>query len=716
MNGSERKKILLVEDSMITALSEEAMLINNGYDVITVPDGESAVEIALKDLTIDLILMDIDLGRGIDGPTAADLILKHRDIPIVFLTSHSESEIVDKVRSITRYGFVVKNSGDFVLLSSLEMAFELFGAHTNTKDSETNFRQLAENINEAFWLSDALMSKILYISPACWDMWGLDSSVKHNDHWIFMKSIHPEDLPGMIAAQKLLLEKGELFNGEFRILCGEGVIKWIRGRAYPVYSHSGELVRFAGVAEDITLRKSAEEALLRSEAKFRSYIANAPIAVFIMDNKGRYVEVNTLALKSMGYSEEELFKLNVRDVVDPLNSEVAANHFAEVLKEGRTQGDILFRKKDGSILWAQVNAVKLSEDRVMAFCQDITTRKKAEVILYKSEERMRNIFDNLPIGIFQSTVEGKFVYINPIIPEILGYDSIQEFVEIVNGSSIVEALYVDPQIRDKVLDEIISKPGSWTVYDNRFRRKDGAIVDVVMGSCERPDPVNGEISLYGYAIDVTGKKNAEKEIKRLLFEKELLLKEVHHRIKNNMSAVSALLYLQSASVTDPAALSALEDGCNRITSMMLIYDKLYMTGDYKNIDLTGYISDLVDEIASTFNVKGRSINIIKDIADFSMDSQQIFPLGIIINEIITNAFKYAFPGRSDGVIFISLKHSGNKLKLIVRDNGIGISDSFDIKNTEGFGLSLVNILVEQMNGLLEITNKGGTEYSIIMEV
>ena len=373
------RKILLVEDEMITALAEAAMLRENGYEVLISSDGESAVEIASGDLSIDLILMDIDLGRGIDGPAAAGLIIKKRDLPVVFLTSHSERETVEKVRSITRYGFVIKNSGDFVLLSSLEMAFELFEAHKKTKDSETNFRQLAENINEAIWLSDASMDKIIYYSPACLEMWKLDRTQKHDDHWFFLNNIHPDDRPAVQAARKLLLEKGVVYSGEFRMICDDGEQKWIRGRGYPVYNHSGEIVRFAGVAEDITIRKSVVDELLKSEAKFRSYVENAPLAVFITDNYGRFVEINPVAAKGLGYSEEEILKLSIKDIIDPSNIEAAVNHFSSVLISGRAVDDILFRKKDGSELWAQVNAVKLSEERLMAFCQDITARKKPEV-------------------------------------------------------------------------------------------------------------------------------------------------------------------------------------------------------------------------------------------------------------------------------------------------------------------------------------------------
>jgi len=710
------KKILPVEDSMITALAEAAMLMKNDYEVITVPDGESAVKHALNDFTIDLVLMDIDLGSGIDGPTAADLIIRQRDIPIVFLTSHSEREIVDKVRSITRYGFVVKNSGDFVLLSSIEMAFELFAAHKKTKDSETNFRHLAENINEAFWLSDALLGNIIYISPVCREIWKLDSNLRWKDPWIFLESVHPEDLPDVLAAKKLLLEDGVAYNGEFRIICGDGEMKWIGGRAYPVYGQSGELIKFAGVAEDITLHKTADEALQKSEAKFRSYIENAPMGIFIADNHGRYIEVNPAAAQGLGYTEDELLELSISDIVDPSNAEIAKDHFSKVEKDGSAVGDILFRRKDGSILWAQVNAVKLNDKRFMAFCQDITSRKKAEILLFKSEERMRSIFDNLPIGIFQSTLDGRFVYLNSAISEILGYESTSELIDLVNRSSIGNIIYEKPDNRSKFMREVSAEPGMWKIFENRYKKKDGSSFDGVLAFCERPDPVNGEIFHYGYVLDVTEKKIAEDEIRRLLNEKELVLKEVHHRIKNNMSTVSALLYLQEQSAPDTATISALEDARNRITSMMLIYDKLFRTADYKNIDLTEYISNLVDEISLTYKSGGLNIILEKDIGNFNMDSQVLFPIGIIINEIITNAFKHAFSGRSSGFIFISVQSHGNSLKLIIRDDGIGIPDSFNIKTTKGFGLSLVNILVGQMNGTLEIYRNNGTEYRIIIKV
>ena len=501
MNETGMKKILLVEDIMITALAEALMLTKNGYEVISAPDGESAVKSALNDLSIDLILMDIDLGRGIDGPTAADLILKERNLPIVFLTSHSEREIVDKVKSITRYGYVVKNSGDFVILSSLEMAFELFEAHSKTKESEENFRQLAASKNEAYAVCDATMNKLIYTSPAIRNIFKIDPVRIKEGEWlsVYLKMVYPEDLHIITNAIKIL-HNFEVYTGEYRIICDDK-IKWIKGTAYPVYNDSGVVIKYAAFAEDITVRKIAEKDLLISESKFRSYIDNAPIGIVITDNNGKIIEVNPVVYFSLGYSETEFQKLSIKNIIDPSNAKAAMDHFTIVKKEGKALGDILFRKKNGSVLWLHINAVKLNEERFIAFCQDITERKKAEVIIYKSEERMRNIFDNLPIGIFQSTIDGKFVYINHIISEILGYDSISELIEEVNRSSISELLYVEPDKRPVFIQEISSEPGNWKIFNNRYKKKDGTIIDAVLAFCEKPDPVSGEIFHYGYIIN-----------------------------------------------------------------------------------------------------------------------------------------------------------------------------------------------------------------------
>ena len=159
MDSAKEKVILLVEDESIIALAASRKIESLGYEVMIASTGETAVALSASDSRIDLVLMDIDLGRGMDGPEAAALILRSRSLPVVFLTSHAERDTVEKVRGITRYGYVIKNSGDFVLRSSIEMAFELFGAHDAAQRNEEKFRHLFNNMTIGFALHEIILDE-----------------------------------------------------------------------------------------------------------------------------------------------------------------------------------------------------------------------------------------------------------------------------------------------------------------------------------------------------------------------------------------------------------------------------------------------------------------------------------------------------------------------------------------------------------------------------
>jgi two-component sensor histidine kinase len=218
-------------------------------------------------------------------------------------------------------------------------------------------------------------------------------------------------------------------------------------------------------------------------------------------------------------------------------------------------------------------------------------------------------------------------------------------------------------------------------------------------------------SILGEARDITERKNADDKISRLLKEKELLLKEVHHRIKNNMHTIASLLYLQADSLKDVSAVTALTDAYNRVQSMMLIYEKLYKSSDFREISAQTYLTELIDGITSTINTS-TNVEIIKSIEDCPINTALLFPVGIIINELLTNSFKYAFPENRKGRITVSLTKRDNIIAIKFADDGVGIPRSVIDLESKGFGINLVKILAEQLNGKLNISSKNGTEYSI----
>ena len=215
--------------------------------------------------------------------------------------------------------------------------------------------------------------------------------------------------------------------------------------------------------------------------------------------------------------------------------------------------------------------------------------------------------------------------------------------------------------------------------------------------------------------DITERKFADDKIKSLLSEKELLLKEVHHRIKNNMNVVMGLLSLQSDTLKDPSAVSALQDSRNRVQSMMVLYDKLYRSNDFRAISAKEYITALISEVMVNFPNRER-VDVETRIDDIVLDAKILSPVGIITNELITNTMKYAFTDRDSGRMAVSFSIKGGHATLIVEDNGIGIPESVNIETATGFGLQLVNILAEQLEGSLRIEREDGTRFVLTFRV
>ena len=198
----------------------------------------------------------------------------------------------------------------------------------------------------------------------------------------------------------------------------------------------------------------------------------------------------------------------------------------------------------------------------------------------------------------------------------------------------------------------------------------------------------------------------------LLKEKELILKEVHHRIKNNMSTVKSLLSLQAVKSGEPLVAAALRDAGNRVDSMMVLYDILYRSEGYSEMSARAFISGLIDQIVSNFPYS-ENIKIEKNIAEFSASTKKLSTLGILINEVLTNIMKHSFDDGDGGTINVSLYLLDEHIKLEVADNGRGIPADVDIENTPGFGLVLVGMLAKQMEGEVRIERENGTK--IIVE-
>jgi two-component sensor histidine kinase len=209
------------------------------------------------------------------------------------------------------------------------------------------------------------------------------------------------------------------------------------------------------------------------------------------------------------------------------------------------------------------------------------------------------------------------------------------------------------------------------------------------------------------------RKKAQEQIKASLREKEILLKEIHHRVKNNLQIISSLLNLQAEYLKDTQTIAIFKDSQNRIQSMAIVHEKLYQSEDLATINLSDYIQDLVSNLSYSYEVNLESIVFKIDVEDVLLDIDTAIPCGLIINELISNSLKYAFPRGKSGEIWIKLKSSAkNQLRLIVSDNGMGLPENFDFNNTESLGLQLVDALTIQLKGTIEIDRARGTKFLI----
>jgi len=226
------------------------------------------------------------------------------------------------------------------------------------------------------------------------------------------------------------------------------------------------------------------------------------------------------------------------------------------------------------------------------------------------------------------------------------------------------------------------------------------------------DNSNKVLEISGIGFDITENKINEEKITQSLKEKEILLREVHHRVKNNMQVISSILNLQSSYVKDSYALNLLKECQNRIKSMAFIHESLYQTKNFESVNFSEYVTVLTKNLVHTYSINTKKIKLILTLHKLFLNLDLSIPCGLIINEIISNSLKYAFPNNRDGIIFVNLTVNKKNVKIEVGDNGVGIPQKVDVKNTQTLGLQLVDTLVEQINGTLKLNRNKGTIFSI----
>jgi len=339
--------------------------------------------------------------------------------------------------------------------------------------------------------------------------------------------------------------------------------------------------------------------------------------------------------------------------------------------------------------------------------KEITERKQAEEALWQSEQRYRTLVESMVDVVFTLDSEGKFTYLNQTFQDATDY-SIHDLI----GHSFIEILA--PEYIESTVSHFRQGLSGETIplYEVELLLKNGERLSVELNVTSLLDAEGQTIGRIGIARDITERKQAEEKIKASLAEKELLLKEVHHRVKNNMQVISSLLKLGAGAIKNKEDAAVFKDSQDRIKSMALVYNKLYQAEDLAHIDFREYVRELIRNLVPSYRAVAGKVTTSVECGDVSLGVDQAIPCGLVINELITNSLKYAFPSSRGGEIKVSLAENEGEVELTVSDNGVGIPASLDLAGSKTLGLRLVGNLVEQLGGKIELDRTAGTSFKI----
>jgi PAS domain S-box-containing protein len=492
------------------------------------------------------------------------------------------------------------------------------------------------------------------------------------------------------------------------LVAKDGAERPIDDSGAPVRDDQGNITGVVLVFRDITERRQAEQ--LRSQ--LAAIVESAEDAIIGKTLEGAITSWNSGAERLYGYSAEEVRGRPIVLLAPPDRPDEIPQ-ILERLKRGERieRLETVRLRKDGKRIDVSltISPIKDGGGRVTGastIARDITGRKEAEKeresLLERdraAQEQIRNILESISDGFYALDRQWRYTYVNERAARLARRPR-EELI----GSNIWEMF--PPAVREKDYVELQRAAAEQVPahFENYY-----APFDLWYGTDAYPSP----IGLSVFVRDITERKRAEEQLRASLREKEVLLKEIHHRVKNNLQVISSLLSLQSGAVKDREALEMFKESQSRVRSMALIHEKLYQSSDLASIDLSAYVRELAATLFRSYGVRPGNVSLEVCAPGILLGIDSAVPCGLIINELVSNCLKHAFPAGRSGEIRIELgRQDDNNLVLRVSDNGVGLPKDLDFENLKSLGLRIVRTLTEQLNGALEFHNSGGTQFTI----
>lgn len=625
--------------------------------------------------------------------------------------------------------------------------------------SEARYRTLVEHLPAVVYRVQLGRGGIFY-SPQTMELLGHAPEYLTDNPRAWQEAVHPEDRKQLDAAWHSL-RRTPGFDLEYRIRHADGSWRWLHDRSFGREKH-GNRIEFSGIATDITLRRRMEgeqEQRLQYEALLSWLATNflfdseeqlEELLDWSLEKVGRFTQVDRALLFQFSEDGKRISAIHewcapgvprgpqttIKKPVsafswsmDILRSEgiLAVEDLSRVSETGPEEREAFQQAgvtafvaaaiRQGEQLWG-FTAVEMCGDtrtwearikyllgHVAAIFANALLRARHVRLLEDSEERFRALFEQAGEGVFLHNLQGGFIEANRIACRRLGYSK-EELL----------ALHVKDVDPDFVVREDEGK--FWkelndttpVVFEGRHRDKKGREFPVEVSLS--PIRIAGQHLIMAVARDITDRKQHEQQLRTALLEKEILLKEVHHRVKNNLQLVASMLNLQTYYLEDEHLKHILQDSVQRIHSMGLIHQKLYQSANFAAVNIQDYLEGVVGQLAANYSRRECRVDLSIQCHDIHFGLDNAIPCGLLVNEIVTNSFKYAFVGRTEGRIAIQMRTRKNDYLLEIGDNGVGLPPEVDFFTHESLGFEIIRSLVQQLQGEVELLSRAGTWFRI----
>jgi PAS domain S-box-containing protein len=575
---------------------------------------------------------------------------------------------------------------------------------------EEQARMILEGIKDGYYEVD-LKGNFTYLNPSLAKAWGKQPGDLLGRN--YREFLDEEIISRVFRVFNEVYNTGSPASGlELKVSGVNGQLHRVELSVSLLKGEKGDPAGFYGIVHDITERVRIENELRQANARFSSLLEALPDVIYFKDLEGRNLIINRAMEEMTGLKREEILSKTDSEIFPPDLAAQCLESDQKVLAEKK-----IFRffektvNPDGQSRYFETIKAPVFDRAgnitgIVGISRDITEKKLAEMALAEQKELLQTVLDSAEDLIFVLDRDYQILLFNKVAERFFGLSQ--------------------KDLKGKSFNEIYPGEG-WSGAENRFDRViKGDVVkedveinyrgrNLVLSVTEVPlHNEKGEIyAICGIARDITRRVELEKNLESSLREKEVLLREIHHRVKNNMQVISSLLNLQAHYVNHPEFTSIIKECQNRIRSMALVHEHLYQSKNLASINFADYLNKLIIHLYNAHRVRQEKIALEFETEDLYLEIGLAIPLGLLASELISNSFKHAFPGERRGKVRVSLKPlSSSFYQLEVSDNGVGLPNELNLKESKTFGMQLVSLLSEQIEAKIDVERSGGTKFLV----